>query len=155
MRLIQKRFGVIAGFAILLMLLAINTAVLRHQLAIQVGNQEWFSRSRRVVQELRNTESLLTDAEAGQRGYLYTGKLEYLAPYTLAVAQIDSHLANLAEQIGDNPREQSRTAELRSLVHQKLDELAQTIVLYQHGDAEGARALVMSDKGFSIMEDLR
>jgi hypothetical protein len=58
MRLIDKRFGVIAGFLILLVLLGINTAILRHQLAVQVGNQEWFSHSRRVVQELRNTESL-------------------------------------------------------------------------------------------------
>ena len=108
MRSIHKRFSIIAGFGILLILLAINTAVLRHQLAIQVGNQEWFSRSRRVLQELKNTESLLKDAEAGQRGYLYTGKLEYLAPYTLAVAQIDSHIENLTRQIGDDPREQTR-----------------------------------------------
>jgi PAS domain S-box-containing protein len=155
MRLIQKRFGVIAGFAILLMLLAINTAVLRHQLAIQVGNQEWFSRSRRVVQELRNTESLLKDAETGQRGYLYTGKLEYLAPYTLATTEIDSHFENLTQQIGDNPQEQSRAADLRGLVHQKLAELAQTISLYQSGDLTGAKALVMSDKGFNIMESIR
>jgi CHASE3 domain sensor protein len=98
MRAIHKRFGIIVGFVILLILLAINTVVLRHQLAIQVGNQEWFSRSRRVVQELRNTESLLKDTETGQRGYLYTGKPEYLAPYTLAVAQIDSHVENLAQQ---------------------------------------------------------
>ncbi len=62
----------------------------------------------------KNTESLLKDAEAGQRGYLYTGKLEYLAPYTLAVAQIDLHLANLAEQIGDNPREASRRLSWKS-----------------------------------------
>jgi PAS domain S-box-containing protein len=155
MRAIHKRFGIIAGFVILLVLLAINTVVLRHQLAIQVGNQEWFSRSRRVVQELRNTESLLKDAETGQRGYLYTGKPEYLAPYTVAVAQIDSHIDNLALQIGDNAAEQTRTSDLRGLVHQKLAELAQTISLYQSGDTAGAEALVMSDKGFSIMESIR
>src|SRR5271167_131469 len=107
MRSIHKRFGVIAGFAILLVLLATNTAVLRHQLAMQVGNQEWFSRSRRVLQELRNTESVVKDAETGQRGYLYTGKLDYLAPYDLAVAQIDAHLKNLSAEIGDNPAQQT------------------------------------------------
>ena len=95
MRSMHKRLGVIAGFLIVLVLLAINTAVLRHQLAVQVGNQEWFSHSRRVVQELRTTESLLIDAETGQRGYLYTGKLDYLAPYSLAKTQIDAHLENL------------------------------------------------------------
>ena len=34
-------------------------------------------------------------------------------------------------------------------------ELAQTISLFQSGDAEGAKALVMSDHGFRIMESIR
>jgi PAS domain S-box-containing protein len=155
MRSFHKRFAVIGGFLVLLALLAINTAVLRHQLATQVGNQEWFSRSRRVLQELRNTESLLKDAETGQRGYLYTGKTDYLVPYHLAAGQIDSHLQNLSAEIGDNPAQQTKAATLGALIHQKLNELAQTISLYQSGNAEGAKALVMSDHGFRLMENIR
>jgi PAS domain S-box-containing protein len=155
MRSIHKRFGVIVGFAVVLVLLAINSAVLRHQLGTQVANQEWFSRSRRVVQELRNTESLVKDAETGQRGYLYTGKVDYLAPYHLAAGQVDSHLQRLSAEIGDNPAQQAEAANLRVLVHQKLDELAQTISLFQSGDAEGAKAVVMSDHGFRVMESIR
>jgi PAS domain S-box-containing protein len=155
MRSIHKRFGVISGFVIVLVLLAINTAVLRHQLATQVANQEWFSRSRRVVQALRNTDSLLKDAETGQRGYLYTGKVDYLGPYHLAAAQIDPHLQSLTVEIGDNPAQQAEVANLRVLVDQKLAELAQTISLFQSGDAEGAKALVMSDHGLRVMESIR
>jgi PAS domain S-box-containing protein len=155
MRSIDKRLGVITGFLIILALLAINTAILRHQLAVQVGNQEWFSHSRRVVQELRTTESLVKDAETGQRGYLYTGKLDYLAPYNLATRQIDPHLDNLTVEIGDNPRQQIQVANLRVLIHEKLAELAQTISLYQSGDTAGAKALVTSGKGFNIMESIR
>ena len=155
MRSIHKRLGVITGFLIILALLAINTAILRHQLAVQVGNQEWFSHSRRVVQELRTTESLVKDAETGQRGYLYTEKPDYLAPYSVAIGQIDSHLDHLTVEIGDNPRQQIQVANLRVLIHQKLAELAQTISLYQSGDAAGAKALVISDKGFNIMESIR
>ncbi len=155
MRSILKRSGVISGFFIVLVLLAINTAVLRHQLATQVANQEWFSRSRRVVQEVRNTNSLLKDAETGQRGYLYTGKAAYLAPYQLAASQIDSHLNKLNAEIGDNPVQQAEAANLRVLVDQKLAELAKTISLFQSGDAEGAKALVMSDHGYRVMEDIR
>jgi PAS domain S-box-containing protein len=155
MRSIDKRLGVITGFLIILALLAINTAILRHQLAVQVANQEWFSHSRRVVQELRTTDSLVKDAETGQRGYLYTEKLDYLAPYNLAIGQIDSHLDKLTVEIGDNPRQQAQVDNLRVLIHQKLAELAQTISLYQSGDAAGAKALVTSDKGFNIMESIR
>ena len=155
MRSMQKRLGVIAGFLIILCLLAINTAVLRRQLAVQVGNQEWFSHSRRVAQELRNTESLLKDAETGQRGYLYTGKIDYLAPYTLARTQIDSHLENLAAQVGDNPGQQKQVANLSVLIHQKLAELADTLSLFQSGNVEAAKALVMSDKGLITMDSIR
>jgi PAS domain S-box-containing protein len=155
MRTIHKRFGVITGFLTLLVLLAINTAVLRHQLAVQVGNQGWFSHSRRVVQELRDTESLVKDAETGQRGYLYTAKLSYLAPYTVATAQIDAHLEALSALVADNPRQQTEVAELGVLIHQKLAELAKTISLYQSGDAAAVKALVMSDEGFNIMQNIR
>ncbi len=155
MRSMQKRFGVIAGFLILLLLLVLNTAVLRYQLAVQVGHQGWFSHSKRVVQALRDTESLLKDAETGQRGFLYTGKIEYLAPYRVASAQIDSRLHDLAVAVGDNPGEQRQVADLRTLVHQKLAEVAQTVSLFQSGDTAGAKALVMSDNGFVIMENIR
>jgi PAS domain S-box-containing protein len=155
MRSMQKRLGAIAGFLVILVLLAINTAILRRQLAVQVGNQEWFSRSRRVLQELKNTESLLKDAETGQRGYLYTGKIDYLAPYTLATTQIDSRLKNLAALVGDSPSQQKQVADLGVLIHQKLGELAETISIFQSGNAEGAKALVMSDKGFITMENIR
>jgi PAS domain S-box-containing protein len=155
MRSTYKRLGVIAGFLVILALLAINTAILRHQLAVQVGNQEWFSHSRRVVQELGATESLLKDAEDGQRGYLYAEKPDYLGPYRRAIGQIDSHLDNLTVEIGDSPRQQTQVANLRALIHQKLAELAQTISLYQSGDAAGAKALVMSDEGFNLMESIR
>ena len=155
MRSMHKRFGVIAGFLILLLLLVLNTAVLRYQLAVQVDHQGWFSHSKRVVQALRDTQSLLKDAETGQRGFLYTGKLEYLSPYRVASTQIDSRLHDLAVAVGDNPREQTQVADLRVLAHQKLAEIAQTVSLFQSGDTAGAKALVMSDNGFVIMENIR
>jgi CHASE3 domain sensor protein len=90
MRLIYKRFSVIGGFAILLAVLVINTAVTRRRIAIQDSNQGWVEHTQRVQLELTTVESLLKDAETGQRGYLYTGEAKYLEPYNVAVQQIDS-----------------------------------------------------------------
>ena len=61
----------------------------------------------------------------------------------------------LTAQVGDNPEEQTQVANLRVLIHQKLAELAQTISLFQSGNAAGAKALVMSDQGFQVMESIR
>ena len=108
MRSMHKRLGVIAGFLVVLALLAINTAILRHQLAVQVGNQEWFSHSRRVLQELRNTESLVKDAETGQRGYLYTEK-STTSHHTLSPRADRFASEKLGAQIGDNPVSKPRS----------------------------------------------
>jgi PAS domain S-box-containing protein len=155
MRSTHKRFGVFAGFSILLVLVAINTAILRRQLAVQVNNQLGFSHSKRVVQELKDTESLLEGAESGQRGYLYTSKLEYLVPYNQASTQIDSHLQYLAILVSDTPIQESRVNDLKALMHLELAEMAQTISLIQSGKTADARAVVMSGAGYSNMQKIR
>ena len=88
MRLIYRRFSVISGFAILLAVLVINTAVTRRRIAIQDSNQCWVEHTQRVQLELTTVESLLKDAETGQRGYLYTGEAKYLEPYNTAVQKL-------------------------------------------------------------------
>jgi CHASE3 domain sensor protein len=65
MRLIYKRFSVIGGFAILLAVLVMNTAITRRQLAVQDSNQAWVEHTQRVQLELATVESSLKDAETG------------------------------------------------------------------------------------------
>jgi PAS domain S-box-containing protein len=155
MRVIYKRFSVIAGFAVLLVVLLINTAITRQRLAVQDSNQAWVTHTQQVMLELTTVESLLADAESGQRGFLYTGEFRYLAPYNTALAQVTPHIDKLAELTADNPRQQPRIPTLRALVQQKLDELQKTITLFEAGKHQEARAEVLTDRGRQIMQDLR
>lgn len=155
MRQIYKQFSVISGFAILLAVLVINTAVTRQRIAIQNSNQGWVEHTQRVQLELTIVESLLKDAETGQRGYLYTGEAKYLEPYNLAVQQIDSHIATLAELVTDKPQQLSRVMILRNLSKIKLEELATTIALFGEGRKDEARGIVLSDMGKRTMDNFR
>jgi PAS domain S-box-containing protein len=155
MRVIYKRFSVIAGFAVLLVVLLINAAIRRQRLAVQDSNQAWVTHTQQVMLELTTVESLLADAETGQRGFLYTGELRYLAPYNTALAQLTPHIDKLAELTADNPQQQPRIPALRALVQQKLDELQKTITLFEAGKREEARTEVLTDRGRQIMQDLR
>jgi len=155
MRLIYKRFSVIGGFAILLAVLVINTAVTRRQLAVQDSNQAWVEHTQQVQLELAEFESLLKDAETGQRGYLYTGDPRYLEPYNNAVAQGYPHITRLAELTADNPRQQERVTRLRTLKQQKLDELAQTLRAFDEGDKDLARSIMLSGRGKATMDEIR
>lgn len=139
----------------MLAVLLINTVVTRRQLAVQDSNQSWVEHTQRVQLELTTVESLLKDAETGQRGYLYTGEPKYLEPYNVAVQQIDSHIATLAELVTDNPRQLSRVVILRNLSKIKLEELATTIALFGEGRKDEARAIVLSDMGKRTMDNIR
>ena len=150
-----KRAGVLTGFLLLLLILIANAFITRRQLAVQIANQSWVLRSRQVLFELSQIESLLKDAETGQRGFLYTGQPIYLRPYNVALTQIESHLHNLSQLTADDPRQQANISQLRGLTQEKFSELAQTIRLYQSGQTEQAKALVLSDVGLATMDKFR
>ena len=97
MQALYKRFSVITGFVILLVVLASNTWVTRHEVGDQIEEHDWVVHTERVVAELRQIELLLKNAETGQRGFLYTGEPKYLAPYDLAAGQVDSEIDKLAD----------------------------------------------------------
>ena len=155
MRTSYKRFSVVAGFLVLLMILIANGFIVRRQLNAQIASQVWVAHTQQVLYELGQTESLIKDAETGQRGFLYTGRDKYLAPYIDAGTHLDAHLDTLATLISDNPQQQKRVEELRRLSHSKLQELAATITLYRLGKTNEARALVLSDTGLQVMQRIR
>jgi len=155
MQTIHKRFSVITGFVLLLVVLVANAIITARQLRIQVGNQAWVARTQQVRFELSQTESLLKDAETGQRGFLYTGDPKYLGPYDLAITQIEPHLTHLEQLTADTPDELAQIPELRRLANEKLAELARTISLFRAGKSAEAKALVVSDLGLHTMDDVR
>jgi len=139
MKNFYKRSSVVLAFGLLLTVLAINGSFMRRQVGVQNRDDAWVIHTKQILFEAEQTESLLKDAETGQRGYLYTGDPTYLAPYSSAVARIEPHIDNLGRLTADNPRQQERIVRLRDLAHRKLNELARTISLYQSGKIDEAR----------------
>lgn len=150
-----KKFSVVEGFGLILAMLVVNAAITKRRLNEQVATGLWVVHTHQVELKLSETLALLTDAETGQRGYLYTGEDRYLAPYQLAVQQIQLEFDGLARLTMDNPRQQAAIAELRLLAQKKLDELARTIALHRSGKLDQARKLVLSDSGLRTMDRVR
>ena len=155
MQTLRRRFSVIGGFAVLLIMLVANALVIRRQLATQTMNRDRLAHSVQVRLQLARVLSLLQDAETGQRGFLYTGDPQYLAPYNRTISQVGPSLDELAKITADDPRQQAQIPALRSLSQKKLSELAQTIALFQADNLDEARALVTSNTGFVFMNVLR
>lgn len=154
MRPIYRRLIVFAGFAAVLAVLAINTAVTRHRLAVPDNNQAWVEHTQEILLELSTVELLLKDAESSQRGFLYAEDPRYLDSYNTAVFQLNGHLNKLQELIADNRKEEELMSALLRQVKQKRDELAQTIDLVKARQPKQAKAIVLSDVGRAAMEDI-
>jgi PAS domain S-box-containing protein len=155
MKIGYGRFSVVTGFSILLMALITNAWSTRRQLGVQIDNQARMADSREALFELAQIELVLNEAETGQRGFLYTGDPNYLAPYNLANSQVASHIAHLEQLTIDKPNLQSQIPLLRSLIREKLGELTETVSLFQSGKTDEAKTLVLSDTGLLMMDRIR
>ena len=113
------------------------------------------AQSRQLLLEVENVLSAVKDAETGQRGFLLTGKEEYLEPYHSARKDIDERLQRLDRQSRDNPEQQRQLQALRPLVALKLAELKNTIGVRRTEGLESALRIVLTDVGQRHMNQMR
>lgn len=101
-------------------------------------------------------QSILVDAETGQRGFLVTGNESYLAPYQQSLGRYREVLAEVRRLAAYSPAQQQRVERLEPLVETKMEELARTIHLRkQAGGEEAALAIVRTDLGKRTMDEVR
>ncbi len=143
----RERAAIAAGG--LLMLGIISASVL---IAQRTGRDAEDAIRARVLRSTTNRmmDSLLS-AETGQRGYLLTGRPEYLAPYTAAAQRIPGLMDSL-ERLSGN---QTDMLAWRSAITDKMAELDQTVRLEQAGRHEEALSIVQADRGRHDMDVAR
>ena len=107
--------------------------------------------ARSEIQTLRNS---LSDAETGERGYLLSGREEYLQPYTDALATIPRSVAWLRDYYAKDPVGAPLMGRLESLTDEKLSEMATTLRLHQSG-GDSWRELILTNIGQEKMDTVR
>ena len=111
--------------------------------------------TQRLIQDITQVRSLVTDAETGQRGFLLTDDLKYLEPYEQAVGQLPSQLAKLRDLEGTDPELSRDVRDLESLVNAKIAEMKRTIQLrMDRGIAESVNQ-VKEGRGRQLMNSVR
>ncbi|PZS02780.1 MAG: hypothetical protein DLM70_09850, partial [Chloroflexi bacterium] len=127
-----------------------------------------FANTRAIVTDQRDviqTDAVLTalqralitvdDAETGQRGYIITGRAEYLAPYLQARKHVVDRMRILSVLTKGNPSQRRRMTTLDQLVRKKVAELNETINLRRSGHYERALGIILSDRGKRLMARIR
>ncbi|MER8442452.1 CHASE3 domain-containing protein [Mesorhizobium sp. M1066] len=141
----------VAGFAVLALIVGSRAMLVEEQRANRAAAREAIE----YQQLLSGLLSLAQDAESGQRGYLLTGEKSYLDPYQRAVGAIPGQLARIDSLTAPDDQLVQQISHMKDALSQKQAELAETIALYDQGNATNALDLVRSGQGKALMEEIR
>ena len=97
----------------------------------------------------------LLDAESAQRGYLLTGRKEYLTPYGEVAADIGGAINTLSALYKGDAEAEPLVKEVATRVLEKLSETSETMSLFDSGSNEAWRSLLLTDIGREKMEAVR
>ena len=107
------------------------------------------------LRQLHDLHAMLLEAEASQRGYLLTGREDYLIPYQEAKRQIPSLLAGSHRLAGFTLNQKAHLAELDDLISRKFVEMQDTIETRREGNTAEAFQMVRTDEGKVLMDQIR
>lgn len=147
------RTPVAVGLAVLLAVSVVAGTEWTHQRALEsLSNLGGRDVARNAAQDV--VRSLL-DLESAQRGYLLTGRSQYLAPYEAAGNALDGAIRRLQDHYRGDPELLEVVNVLQERALQKVSEAAETIALYDAGSHQSWQGLVLTDIGREKMEAVR
>jgi signal transduction histidine kinase len=118
-------------------------------------SQGWVEHTWQVIGQVERIMTSTEDAETSIRGYLLSGEDNYLDPYQTAMRELPPELDRFQTLTSDNPSQQVRLAEMRSVLDQRTNSLAQAIQSRRSGDRNMVQALALSGSGKAEMDRLR
>lgn len=139
------------GFAVLALIVSTRAVLVETQRA----NREAAREAVEYQELLSGLLAMAQEAETSQRGYLLTGEKSYLQPYRQAVDAIPGQLARIDSMTAPDDELVQQINHVKDALSQNQAELAETIALYDRGDAAKALELVRSGQGKAAMDQIR
>ena len=102
-----------------------------------------------------NVLTLSVDAETGQRGFLLTGRDEYLDPYRDAVANLPLRFDELRTLAQGDPDILPRVDRVEALSRQRMERIALTLSLARAGRIGEAVLAMRTGQGKPLMDGIR
>jgi PAS domain S-box-containing protein len=143
----------VAGFALTLVVLAVNAWVSYQNTHQLVENDRRVAHTHRVLIQLESLLTALLDAETGQRGYLLTGEDRFLKYYETAPLRIQKQLNELQELLVDNSEQEELLADLRLRIESRFKVFQDSFTWWKVGEA--ARRMGLLDQSRQGMLDIR
>jgi sigma-54 dependent transcriptional regulator, acetoin dehydrogenase operon transcriptional activator AcoR len=142
------------GFTLALALLIAISVLSFRSINLLIDTIHLVTHSHAVIDTLEELFSELKDAQRGERGYVLTGRENYLQPYNEALALIEQELIDLKHLLPKDKNQRSRLAALEALVQDNLAELEQAIRLRREEGFKAGVAVIQSGEGKHLMDSI-
>jgi signal transduction histidine kinase len=146
---------VIAIIVVSIALLVINASLLIINTAATMDSNAHYARSTEIKRALITYQSVITQAESAQRGYLLTGQAGYLEPYHVAMRSWRKQIDLLRELTVDDPKRQADIASLEGLTTAAVSRLEQTIRSSPQPGPHGNADVAGTDRATQSMDRAR
>ncbi len=142
----------IGPLAIVLALLVLVVSEMGHQELRKINrDREASVQTQLVVGRLRRS---LLFMETSIRGYLVTGRAEYLVPSQAQMPVLESTLKSAEEMTRIDPSSKTALIQLIEMAKRKQGDLQEMIQLFQAGDRIGAMVSLQTDVGLKMMTQI-
>jgi len=143
-----------AGFAVTVIALIAVSVVGARSIQSLIEHDAQVAHSQVVRSRIAALLLDMVDAETGQRGFVITGRDEFLEPYTAALAEIDRDYNELRRQIADDPARLQQLDQVRPNIDGKLAELKR-VIEQRRTSPEAAQATIVAGEGKQQMDAIR
>ena len=135
--------ALLVGTALALVLLAVNLAFTFDNVGQLRRDAARVQHSNEVLLALQGVLGVAAQAEVDQRGYIITGKPEYLQSYRRAVQAIGRQLETLQALLRDDPERQAQLGELRLRLDARLGELDLAVAVRDRSGLAATQQIMM------------
>lgn len=145
----------VAGLVSIVALLAVNAWISNRSTHRIVDNEKWVAHSLEVLQTLEGVRANVAEAEADQRGFLIRGESRYLRALQQAADGTAGRAHSLVALVADNPEQESRAAELETLLQRRVVALRRTASVFADEGAAAAQGTLGGGNGERVLERSR
>ena len=118
-------------------------------------NEKLVNHTYDVLATSKHLQTIITDAETAQRGYIITDNIKFLEPLQNSKKNTDSITTKLFDLVSDNPHQTKEVVVLKSFINKKYDHINQTLLLRKNEGQKAAFDFIYKERGRILMDSIR
>jgi PAS domain S-box-containing protein len=151
---VKVEYKIAAAFSVAFIALGLVGTLTYRAYASLVDRDRWVVHTYQVLGQLDQIFDSISEMESGGRGYLLTGRKEYLQPYQSGIDSVGTRIDELQRLVADNPAHLVSIETLRTQVNRAIANLHEPVEARRAGGLAAVLPMVGTE-GKEDMDQLR